>query len=110
MSYQTVMEGVADNLGWNPDDLSPEQFHKIRRAINKALHEIWNIDFWQTITITEQRRFAPIWQFGYLNPVGAQLYHIGSNDYYVSLAETDTEPATLENNKWVISPKWSPLR
>ena len=100
ISYRRIEEDVADQMGWDPNDLDESQVRQLRRAIGKALDRIWTYTFWNDLLRTRQMTFHPVWAAGTLNR-GQIRYHVPSGAYYVVLpASTALEPAALVNGTY----------
>jgi hypothetical protein len=112
VSYQDLERGVAEMIGWPVDELDSAEFHQIKRALSRELEFIWRDWYWPELTITERRQCADDYDSAATYAALAQVFHPGSNAYYVALrASTDEAPATLSGTAtWTVnSSYWAQL-
>lgn len=112
VSYQDLERGVAEMIGWPVDELDSAEFHQIKRALSRELEFIWRDWYWPELTITERRQCADDYDSTTTYAALAQVFHPGSNAYYVALrASTDEAPATLSGTAtWTVnSSYWAQL-
>jgi len=84
--------------------LDGTEFASIRDCISEALEEIWKAAHWSDLKLTEQRRYAPVYNSGTTYSTGDVVYHIGSDDYYQAIQGTiGNEPATQSGTTWTIN-------
>lgn len=104
--YSEILAALCDELGWprNADgtpNLTSEQWHNAKRAIGKAVAEIWPRAFWKDLIQVERRWFAPDWDPGEVVAAQAIRYHRAANRYYLALQdEPATDPATHGPSGW----------
>ena len=102
--YSTLQRRVASQLGLDPDYLDGTEFASIRDCISEALEEIWRAAHWSDLKLTEQRRYAAVYNSGTTYSAGDVVYHIGSDDYYQAIQGTiGNEPATQSGTTWSIN-------
>ncbi len=103
VAYQDLERGVCEQLGWpvrsqdGADGPDAPEFHQLKRALSKALEVIWRDWWWPDLTVTEQRQFAADYAAAATYVAGDQVFHVGSQLYYVALRAVpiNEAPATL---------------
>lgn len=92
-------------MGWPVDELDSAEFHQIKRALSRELEVIWRDWYWPELTITERRQCADDYDSTATYAALAQVFHPGSNAYYVALrAATNQPPATLSGTStWTVN-------
>lgn len=95
VSYLSVQNQVADNLGWDSSNLSTEDQLLIRNKINLWAQFGWDAFFFPEWTICEKRLFRQPWDSVTNWVAGDEVYHRPSRKYYIALqANSNQEPAT----------------
>ena len=104
VAYRIIERGIANRLGWDPDNLDQAEFEQIRDAVSQALDEIWRFTFWADLTESEQRLWAYEWDHTATYSAKTIVYHIGTDAYYVCLqTTTGDEPAQKVDGEWVVA-------
>ena len=107
VAYSTLERRVATQLGLDPDLLDANEFASIRDCVSEALEEIWRFNFWSDLKLTEQRRYAPVYDSGAAYVAGEVIFHIGSDDYYQAIQDTTgNAPATQAGTTWTIDTEY----
>jgi hypothetical protein len=94
-TFQSVLHGTARLLGIDPGTqaLTSAMAAQITEFINRRVAEGWTWDFWPEWTVTEQRRYRPVWDAATTYTAGTELDHIRSSRYVQAIqGSTGEEP------------------
>lgn len=105
--YSDLLGAIADDMGWkrNADgspNLDLSEFHSAKRAVSRAIADIWPMAFWRDLLESEPRAFAPDYVVGDTFTAGQVRYHPAARRYYLCLRDAPTtEPVALTDGQWV---------
>jgi hypothetical protein len=95
VSYKTVQDQIADNLGWDANNLHTDEQSIVNRGVNRWAQFGWDAFFWPEWTVLEKRVFRQYWDSATSWAAKTEVYHRPSKKYYCALqANTNQEPAT----------------
>jgi hypothetical protein len=100
--YSELLQEVCDLVGWDPANLSAQEFRQARRAIGNAIGKCWRYTFWADLVRTEQRTFHPQYDDTEEVEEGEFRYFPPTDSYYQALTiTTGNPPANLVGEEWV---------
>jgi len=101
IAFSEIINGVADAMGWDPDNLDAREWHAIKRAASRAIGEIWQSAEFPDIRENELRRFTPDYVSSEDVSAGEVRYFPPTGAYYQALRDTTgNDPAELTGNDW----------
>jgi len=101
VSFQNILRGICDQLGWDADNLDADEFGRIKRAVTASLEEISAATWWSELLKTEQIQYADTWSVSTAYAVGDFVYYAPADGYYQCVrANTGQDPATLGVANW----------
>ena len=102
VTYDIILRGVCDAMGWDADNLDSREWHAAKRAISNALGTAWKASWWTDLMRVGLRRYRNVWASttGYTSQT--ELWHEGSRAYYVAIRDTTAgqAPATFSSGTW----------
>jgi hypothetical protein len=94
VDYIDILQGSADHVDVDRDQLFSKDWFKFRTFHNKRLKRAWNRWFWIDISKTEQRFFRADWATGTTYALADEVYYPATDAYYTALrASTAEAPA-----------------
>lgn len=82
VSFQNILRGICDQLGWDADNLDADEFGRIKRAVTASLEEITAATWWSDLLKTEQIQFADPWEVATAYAVGDFVYYAPEQAYF----------------------------
>jgi hypothetical protein len=100
VTYESVLNGVLKRLSIAPDKAQLEHVLQIAEFIGERLKEAWNYYRWPEVLLIEQRRFRAEWSAQSYTS-GAEVYHLGTDEYWKASADAIGTDVPAVSTKWV---------
>lgn len=98
--FKSILDWLARRLLGSEENLTPEFAAAYVDAINTAVRDCWERDFWPAWTVLEERFFRLPWAAG-TYAAGSEVYYTPGTTYYRALVSTNAVPGT-DATKWEI--------
>ena len=103
LTFGNVLSGVAQFSGLDRDNLSTNEFKRIRDLADARLALGWESAEWPDTLLTEKRRFRSLWDSTTTYALNAEIYYATEDKYYQSLADSNTGNVPTDKSKWADS-------
>jgi hypothetical protein len=107
-TYAELERAIADQLGLNVDEstgnpnLQADEFHVVKRAVSRALADIWDAAWWPELMRVDKRYFRDSYDSATAYAAGAEVFYVATGQYYVALrSTTGNAPATVSGSEYV---------
>lgn len=102
VTYDTLLRGVCDAMGWDADNLDEREWHAAKRAISNALATTWKFNWWPDLMRVGLRRYRNVWASTTGYTAGTEIWHEASRAYYIAVQDTvaGQAPATYSAGTW----------
>jgi hypothetical protein len=100
LTFSSVLNGVAQLSGLDRDNLSTDEFKRIRDLADARLALAWESAEWPDSLLTEKRRFRLDWSSATTYALNAEVYYATEDKYYQSLASANTGYTPADKTKW----------
>lgn len=108
ISYQSVVDQIADQLGWDSEDgLSPQEFGLIRRTVQRWARFGWEAFFWPEWTPEERRTLAQPYAATDTPLAESFWYFRPTKQIYLALIGDPGAPATGSGGVYTTSQYWT---
>lgn len=82
VTFANVLNGICDQLGWDPDLLDADEFNRIKRAVSASLDEIQKATWWSDLVQTERIQYEDTWSASASYTVGEFVYYPPADAYF----------------------------
>lgn len=99
VAYSEILEHVADAMGWDRDSdglllADSNEWRSAKRAISRAMTEVWTHAMWPDLLRIEKRRYQPEYDAAEAVTAGEFRFYPPTGLYYQALrASTGQEPS-----------------
>jgi len=100
LTFGNVLSGVAQLSGLDRDNLSTNEFKRIRDLADARLALAWESGEWPDTLLVEKRRFRSLWDSTTTYALNAEIYYATEDKYYQSLADSNTGNVPTDKSKW----------
>tara|TARA_Y100000593_G_scaffold88607_1_gene171270 strand:+ start:3491 stop:4489 length:999 start_codon:yes stop_codon:yes gene_type:complete len=100
LTFSRVLHGVAHLAGLDRDNLSTNEFARIRDLADGRLAVAWETGYWPDIVLAEKRRFRPLWDSSATYTAGTEVYYAVEDKYYFATASANTDNAPTGKAWW----------
>lgn len=100
LTFSNVLHGVAQLAGLDRDNLSTNEFKRIRDFADARLALAWETGEWPDTLLIEKRRFRALWDSTTGYAQNAEVYYAVEDKYYQSLAGSNTGNVPTDKSKW----------
>jgi hypothetical protein len=100
VTYQSVLDGAMKRRGITPVQAQAERLQQFAEFIADKLRDAWEFYAWPETMLTEQRRFRAEW-VAQIYASGVEVYHTGTDAYWISNAATTALEVPGVSTKWV---------
>lgn len=95
VTFDNILRGICDELGWDADNLDADEFGRIKRAVSGALETVHRSTWWSDLVQTEQIQYEATWSSSTAYVVGDFVYYTPTSTYYQCIrAHTGQTPDT----------------
>ena len=100
LTFSNVLHGVAQLAGLDRDNLSTNEFKRIRDLADTRLALAWETGEWPDTLLIEKRRFRALWDSTTTYAQNTEVYYAVEDKYYQSLAGSNTGNLPTDESKW----------
>ena len=99
-TFSSVLYGVAHLAGLDRDNLSTNEFARIRDLADARLALAWETGEWPDTLLFEERTFRPLWGSGTNYAKDDEVYYAAKDKYYQSMAAANTANTPTDKDWW----------
>lgn len=100
LTFSNVLHGVAQLAGLDRDNLSTNEFKRIRDLADTRLALAWETGEWPDTLLIEKRRFRALWDSTTTYAQNTEVYYAVEDKYYQSLSASNTGNLPTDKSKW----------
>ncbi len=99
-TFSSVLYGAAHLAGLDRDNLSTDEFNRIRDLADARLALAWESGEWPDTLLFEERTFRTLWDSTTTYAKDDEVYYAAEDKYYQSMAAANTGNAPTEKDWW----------
>ena len=100
LTFSKVLHGVAHLAGLDRDNLSTNEFNRIRDLADGRLALAWETGYWPDTLGCDKRTFRALWNSTTTYAAGTEVYYAAEDKYYFATTGSNTGNLPTDNTKW----------